>query len=359
MSQKENFHSFNTLRFFSFLIVFLSHLPYVLFNKLEFFHLNGAIGVRFFFILSGFLITYILLYEKSLNNSINFKRYFIRRILRIWPMYYLILLFAFVSTYIIQFLHLSSSNVGYQPNWLMSCFFLENYQIMYHNDFANVSPLPVLWSVCIEEHFYIIWVFIIAFCNIKKITYFMFGLILVAFISRFVYNKYDIMFKDIFTNIDYFMYGAFPAYLLVFKKEKTILIINKIPIYLKLIIVTLPVIYVFGINLCNFEYFNQIEPLTSGLFFSMLLFILLPQENKLKISDKSIFSNLGVYTYSLYLNHVVVINLMIQVFKKIGLDLKVYYFLFIFTSLFLTIFASKLTFVFIEKPFLNLKKKFN
>ncbi len=168
-----------------------------------------------------------------------------------------------------------------------------------------------------------------------------------------------IMFKDIFTNIDYFMYGAIPAYLLVFQKEKTILTINKIPIYLKLIIVTLPIIYVFGINLANFKYFNQIEPLTSGLFFTMVLFILLPQENKLKIGDKSIFSKLGVYTYRLYLNHVIVINLMIQVFKKIDLDLKVYYILFLFTALFSTILVSKLTFIFIEKTFLNLKKKFN
>ncbi len=106
-------------------------------------------------------------------------------------MYFLILLFAFLSTYIIDFLKLSSSNVGYDPNWILSCLFLENYQIMYHNEFANVSPLPVLWSVCIEEHFYIIWVFIIAFSNLKKIPYFIFGLIIVAFISRFVYNKYD------------------------------------------------------------------------------------------------------------------------------------------------------------------------
>lgn len=333
-------------------------MPYVLFNKLNFFHLNGAIGVRFFFIISGFLITYILLYEKSLNNSINFKRYFIRRILRIWPMYYLILLFAFLSNYMIQFLHLSSSNVGYEPNWILSCLFLENYQIMYYNDFANVSPLPVLWSVCIEEHFYIVWVLVIGYCNLKKIPYFIFGLILVAFILRFVYNKYDIMFKDIFTNIDYFMYGAIPAYLLVFKKEKTILIINKIPIYLKAIIVTMPIIYVFGINLTNFKYFNQIEPLTSGLFFTMVLFILLPQENKFKIGDKSIFSKLGIYTYSLYLNHVIVINLMIQVFKKIELDLKVYYFLFILIALTLTVLISRLTFIVIEKPFLSLKKRF-
>ncbi len=67
MQKKENFHSLNALRFFSFFIVFLSHLPYVLFNKLEFFHLNGSIGVRFFFIISGFLITYLLLLEQSTN----------------------------------------------------------------------------------------------------------------------------------------------------------------------------------------------------------------------------------------------------------------------------------------------------
>ena len=71
---KEKFHSFDALRFFSFFIVFLSHLPYALFNNLTFLSVDGTIGVYFFFTLSGFLITYILLVEKASTNDFNFKK---------------------------------------------------------------------------------------------------------------------------------------------------------------------------------------------------------------------------------------------------------------------------------------------
>ena len=166
---KEKFHSFDALRFFSFFIVFLSHLPYTLFNNLDFLNVDGTIGVYFFFTLSGFLITYILLFEKTTSNEFNFKNFFARRALRIWPLYYLVLLFAFCSSYIISLLHLPSSNVGYEPNWFMSSFFLENYMVIYHNEYANVSPLPVLWSLCVEEHFYIIWGVLLYFIKTKKV----------------------------------------------------------------------------------------------------------------------------------------------------------------------------------------------
>jgi peptidoglycan/LPS O-acetylase OafA/YrhL len=355
---KEKFHSFDALRFFSFFIVFLSHLPYTLFNKLDFLNVDGTIGVYFFFTLSGFLITYILLFEKTTSNDFNFKNFFARRALRIWPLYYLVLLFAFCSSYIISLLNLPSSNVGYEPNWLMSSFFLENYMVIYHNEYANVSPLPVLWSLCVEEHFYIIWGVLLYFIKTKKVPVFIVLFIVLAFFSRLFFYKHDLLFKDILTNIDFFMFGAIPAYLFINHKEKTIQYVNKIPLLLKVLLITATIVYVFSSSHIVFEYSKLVHPLVFGLLFSSITFVFLPQENKLKISDSAVFSRLGIYTYSLYLLHVIVIHLIIQLFNKFQVNFEDTSVYFIILALGLTILASYLSYILIEKPFLRLKKFF-
>ncbi|MEI6088545.1 MAG: acyltransferase, partial [Bacteroidota bacterium] len=63
--------------------------------KQLYFNDTGFMGVSIFFVLSGFLIAYILLVEKDLNQKVNFKAFYIRRILRIWPLYFFTLLFGY------------------------------------------------------------------------------------------------------------------------------------------------------------------------------------------------------------------------------------------------------------------------
>ena len=63
----------------------------------------GGLGVYFFFVLSGFLITYLLLVEKAKTGTIAVKKFYLRRILRIWPLYYLIVILGFfVVPYIVN-----------------------------------------------------------------------------------------------------------------------------------------------------------------------------------------------------------------------------------------------------------------
>ena len=170
MSRK-HFHTFDALRFFAFLLVFLLHLPKTGKTYIDFFLKSGGIGVIFFFVLSGFLITYILLYEKKHQNKISLKKFFARRILRIWPLFYLMIAFAYLSPYISNALNLPISNQGYKPNLLTSIFFGENYKMMITNTFPDWVPLRVMWSLCIEEHFYILWAVLLYFISIKKMPH--------------------------------------------------------------------------------------------------------------------------------------------------------------------------------------------
>lgn len=359
MPIRSTFHTFDALRFFSFFMVFMWHLPYGWFPSFAFLQLRGDVGVSFFFTLSGFLITYIILEDKTATGSFSFKKYMMRRILRIWPLYYLVVLFAFCTPYLLGAAGIGSNSVGYEPNWLFSCLFLENYMLIAHHDYANVSPLPVTWTVCVEEHFYLVWGAVLYFSGNKKIPYWIGLFIALAFVSRIVFLANGWYLKDLLTNFDYFMYGAVPAWLLANSRQKTLEKINSIPGYAKRLTIAALIVYALLSLQYHFPGKELVEPLVFGLLFMALLFILLPRHNRFRIPDGSLFSRLGKYTYGNYLLHVIAINFVMKAVTALGLVLSdAVTFILVFTaSALLTIGAAMLSFHFYEKPFLRLKPK--
>jgi len=105
IKKKLFFPNLDALRFFAFFAVFLFHSFYTEYDFIKKSHIynfantlcsNGDLGVNFFFVLSGFLITYLLLNEESLKGKINVYYFYIRRILRIWPLYFACVAFGFL-----------------------------------------------------------------------------------------------------------------------------------------------------------------------------------------------------------------------------------------------------------------------
>jgi peptidoglycan/LPS O-acetylase OafA/YrhL len=148
------------LRFYAFLGVFVCHaLPFdpAFYRR---FHLplpllwgaaakSGAAGVDLFFALSAFLITALLLRERQLNGAISLRRFYLRRILRIWPLYFLLIALAVVLSHTMANQHLPWYYVtGYLlfvGNWVHAVFGRPE---------SICSPL---WTVSIEEQFYFLW----------------------------------------------------------------------------------------------------------------------------------------------------------------------------------------------------------
>ncbi len=124
------------------------------------FHTAGGQGVRLFFVLSGFLITFLLLKERELTGKISVRSFYIRRILRIWPLYYLVFLLAFLvapNFYETFSAFQESSRVLSESFWesfLLYLVFLPNLALDHYGAIFMAAPL---WSLGIEEQFYLIW----------------------------------------------------------------------------------------------------------------------------------------------------------------------------------------------------------
>ena len=318
---RKYFDTFDALRFFAFLKVFLLHIPLVNFPVFNFLKQGGGMGVSFFFVLSGFLITYMLLTEKITTGTIQLRRFYWRRILRIWPLYYAMVAFAFLTPWLLNLFGLSSSSIGYTPNWLLSLSFLENYQMIATNDHPNVSPLGVTWSLCIEEHFYLLWGLAFYLIPLKRIPLFFMVCMVIAFAARFIFIRKGLPTIDLLTNIDFFVYGAIPAFILVRKGEGLLKWVKAIPFMLQALTIILVVSYVLLSPHIGYPYQPWLEPMVSGILFSLLIILVLPPGNPFRIGKNNLLSRLGRYTYGLYLIHTIVINFLVQLFIRQGLAL--------------------------------------
>ena len=115
---------------------------------------QAGLGVQFFFVLSGFLITRIALTQMDSPQGFSLKRFWIRRILRIWPVYFLVVGVAALLAYGAGPLF----NMFYN-NWALMLCFLKNFDLLalLPKQHAPGFIVSVLWSVSIEEQFYLLY----------------------------------------------------------------------------------------------------------------------------------------------------------------------------------------------------------
>jgi len=357
---KRHFHTFDALRFFACFKVFLHHLPIIAFPWLVMLKTGGGIGVQFFFVLSGFLITYIILEEQKQTGNLNLKHFFLRRVLRIWPLFYLAIAIAFFTPFILSQVHLNSSTAGYAPDWLWSVLFLENYKMITTHSIPNISPLGVMWSLCVEEHFYIIWGLLLYTLPLKKVKWLIGLCIIVSPIFRFVYINHNLATIDILTNIDLFAYGALPAYLIITRGRELESLIQKISIVWKRMFVVGLLAIVVGLSQPHPEMWDVMTTSIAGLLFSILIMLTLPSITNFSIGDTNVLNKLGLYTYGFYIYHTLVINLLLRVFEKYGLGIQddVGAIVFTLIAFVLSIVVSMLSYHLFEKQFLKLKAYF-
>jgi peptidoglycan/LPS O-acetylase OafA/YrhL len=195
------------------------------------FHTNifhfGWMGVQLFFVLSGYLITGILWKEKFKEEQLSFKlkRFWARRSLRIFPLYFGYLIILGI-TYLIA--HFPSYYTTYAP-YLFT--YTANYTRLLHNWQGN--PLFThLWSLSVEEQFYLFFPFIIFLLPARAIKYFLPAVIILGPLTRFFVGEYyqsrtslsiaaDAVYWNTLSHLDaFFLGGIIPIFSLDKKIKK-------------------------------------------------------------------------------------------------------------------------------------------
>jgi len=155
------FNGLNALRFFAAYLVVLHHaeqirLKYHLFSLKQYsLFNNGGVGVTFFFVLSGFLITYLLLKENRIYNDISIRNFYVRRVLRIWPLYFMLVgIGTLALPILIKLLHINYAMPYHFTNVFGYYLFFMPFMV---NVLFGHHLLEPLWSIGVEELFYLSW----------------------------------------------------------------------------------------------------------------------------------------------------------------------------------------------------------
>jgi len=320
----------------------------ILFSKIITLNFNGGyLGVTFFFVLSGFLITYLLINENEKFGYINIKFFYIRRLLRIWPIYYITIIIGFfILPFIFNYLNIDYLN---KANIYLYSFFLTNFDHIYN---LNNIPSPVLgvqWSVAVEEQFYLIWpVFVIIFINRKFLLISSFLFLFSIFTTLYCDPKF--IYFHTLSALRFLSLGGIFAYLCFYKNSYIIRTFDYLSLWIIYLIYILFLIVVYT-NGFNFTFIQNNFPM---LFF---VFIILDQiynnKNPLKFSKIPFLTYTGKISYGMYLFHMIPIFLLLQIYPGYNnIIIKV------LLSFLITFILSYLSYNYFEKPFLKYKNKF-
>ncbi len=315
-------------------------------------------GVILFFVLSGYLITNILLELKEkintgvISHSEGLKTFYFRRILRIFPIYYLLIFYLFYINY---------ENTREVFPWLVT--YTSN--ILQSKTGSFIGGFNHFWSLAVEEQFYLIWPFIILFVDLRKLINVILIFIIISFLSRLscvIINPNNWMLSAYLTP-NLFLPLCLGALLAFGKRYKPYLesfFNNSIYMYASILL------YVFSFYFFHYRWRIALFDLLLDeyLFAIMCTFIISKtSSNSFRFIVKYILEHdVVVYTgkisYGLYVYHLFVIgffwNYLALEYKLGVVDKHAMWFIYFVLAYILAI----LSYYVIEKPFNNLKQYF-
>ena len=380
MSRKSKvfFPSLNGLRFIAAFVVIIHHLEQIkylfglpnIFFKWHFIKIVGELGVTLFFTLSGFLITYLLLTEKERFGTVFVKEFYIRRILRIWPLYYLLIILGLFVLPNLHFFDIPVFTELVPTHFKTKILF---YFILFPNVinclYAYMPYIAQTWSIGIEEQFYIVWPWIMK----KTSNYFtvmlfiIFGLLITtSVLSLFASHAADISLLDNKTKLITFIWkflamlriscmaiGALGA-LLLYNLDLRILRFFFKPMSQIIIYTTVFLMLMFGVE------FPFAHHEIYSVFFILIILNLAANPDTIFSLEHKAIDYLGKISYSIYMWHSIAIIAALHVAQFINPNLNdtlsnIVYYVLTFVGSFI---LSALSYEYFESPFLKFKHLF-
>jgi len=340
----------DALRAFAVLAVMVHHfLPVDRYLKGDYLTL-GLLAVRLFFVLSGFLMTGILLGYRRDEPRNALRRFYFRRVLRIFPIYYLTLFVAMA---------LQVRSIQQGAIWHLT--YLSNFVAPFHPEW--MGPASHFWTLAVEEQFYFVWPFIMLFTPRKHLAKVIIGTIALAVIFRAVVlwtlvipNEAAGVFT--FATLDSLGGGALLALLRYEEKLRP-----RIPALMKLFLIAGIAI----LALTTFGYVYQIgfrvvyTLLTFGV--SLVFVVLIEKTSRgfngraKSVMEHPIILYIGKISYGLYVYHNFMLAIVLYYLVKTGIGHD--YRLIAPLSTLLTFATAITSWHLIERPLSQLKNKFS
>jgi peptidoglycan/LPS O-acetylase OafA/YrhL len=350
----------DTLRAVAVILVIISHwIPAgALINKTP----NGIIGVDIFFVLSGFLISKILLDNRikaeatGVSKSTVIKNFYIRRCLRIFPIYYLVIFLLLIFS--------TATGTNIKGEFLY--FFTYTSNIYFFKIKTWDGIISHLWSLAVEEQFYILFPWLLLFINKKYLLHVITGFILIGVISQFLMSNIKMSEILTFCCFDAFGLGALLAWQVSYRPQK----IKKFYAITSIVAVIALALFITGIIQKQWNYV-PLKTIISVIALWIITYIVSNSaSNTIRLKffwNSSILIFLGRISYGIYLYHNIIPHMLnLNIINKYVNPLlpdflyKTYWpQLYFVENVILLILIAWLSYTFIEKRFLNLKKYFS
>ena len=315
----------------------------------------GHASVSFFFVLSGFLITYLLLKEAASRGTIRLRHFYWKRILRIWPVYFLVVGAALSLPYMLP------SGLFPDAAFTISPVVLFALVTMFPNLLRIAHPMLVggnqLWSVGVEEQFYLFWPILIRCFHRNIFGFLVLFLMLkgagsVFFIWRLREEASLAQLAQLYTlfPVEQMAFGGIGAALIFHKKAHLLNFLRSNVLFIaSVLFVAIDFFYGWHILLSTY---------LEGLFFMIVLINIIHRSSIHRPLENSLLVKLGDRSYGIYMYHTLVIALSMAVLERLPISLNVLqYDLLLYTLAFCgTLGVSHLSWLYLEKPLLRWKE---
>lgn len=372
ISSQKHFENLDSMRFMSFAAIFMGHCistdsVWILQNETysvlkHYFYILGKAGFIFAFVMSGYINTWVILSEKEKTGNFRPLHFILRRALRIWPLYFAILFFCFqIFPIMIQFL---GKTISDDTSAWPFIFFIGNFYII-EQGFPYLPALSVMWSVSVEEQFYLIWPWLLSF--FYKTKWILIALLIIVFLvfTGTCYGKFNLFFHTLFMFGDLAI-GAGFAFITLNKNSKLHSILASFTkAQCLLIYVAFIMCVVMYTQLFENTYFPAwLNLCIERLIFAFLLGMMIFEQNHckqspIKFGRLKVFSFLGAVGYGMFCFHELGILIANYVLRWLYLQDSLFA-LFTFkpfAALLLIVPAAILSYKHYESPFLRLKSK--